>query len=243
MDINFLIGSVKITDWIFNTAIQATLILAISWTLRRLCKKSSAPTRSDIGLMTMILLLLIPFSAFVSIDFIKAKTVINPQSKLVENHMPELSGDLGKLPVILTESNKISAKVGFEKKPVGSISMIQSSYQAHIINFLHLFGIVWLIGTIFFILRLGHGLYVVKQMKIKLILVDNPHLSSALKIVMAVFGQKQQPLVFSSTETSSPYTIGLQRPCIVARKLAMSRWKAFYCMKCLTSIIKIIGPV
>jgi hypothetical protein len=82
MELHVLLESVQTADWVVNTAFQATVILLISQIMRRLCVTCSAPTRSDLCFITMLLLLGLPFSSFVSTYVNDTKIQLMPLTEL-----------------------------------------------------------------------------------------------------------------------------------------------------------------
>ncbi len=201
----FLFESVKFADWMFNIAFQSTVVLLLSLLIRRLCRRSAAPIRSNICLITMAILLILPFAAMVSIQTKPTRLNILPQPAEIKRNIDESFGRFDE------ESMRIISSGSTNEKPVQT-SKSSATLSHHKFT---LFGIIWLSGSLLFLIRLGHGLLRVNKFKSCLSELDDPNVRKVLKTVTLVFDINKPPGLYTSPLVNSPQTLGVVRPCIV----------------------------
>lgn len=66
MNIEMLLNNVHTAGWILNLLFKSLFVLIVGWLLIKISGKSPAPIRSSITLVTMLFLLLLPFTFFIS---------------------------------------------------------------------------------------------------------------------------------------------------------------------------------
>jgi bla regulator protein BlaR1 len=190
MDLNAWLGNVKLAEWILNIGVQSTIILAVSFFLRRSGRKFSSPTRSSICFMTMIVLLVLPIAAFISSDLSLMKINVSGSST--------------------TLAGLMSSPAAQQQEPSIWNRMQQLSIYA-----VNLGGMIWLIGTLFLAIKLGYGIYYTREMISKLPRLKHDRLIPTIDAVMGVFDRDHLPDIYASMEARSPQTVGLFAPCIV----------------------------
>ncbi len=215
MDLNLSVGIVQLTDWMINVAFQGNIVLLISFLIRWFYRKRSAPVRSDICLITMFLLLVVPIGAFVSVQLENIKIELLPQSSMVEedsrsqfNTTDEMDPMIGSP---LTNNNKQVRNTG--NNHINKFNpMIQKD---SIINISIILGSVWLMGITFMLVRLGFGLVYSRKIRSRLKPVNHPRFERIYASAIDILKLKKPPKVCWSSEINSPLTIGLLKPYII----------------------------
>ncbi len=215
MEFNILFGEIQIADWIINIAFQATIVLTISLLIRRLCKRCSAPTRSDICLITLFLLLVLPFGALVSVQIEPTRIEILPQKTEVMNRIDKSLENSANTPLVLALPQVVKTKQEQKKITSDFITYKNLLSRTNLIQLVIAFGTIWFIGILVLLVRLGHGLTYIYKIKPELAKLENPRLVAALKPVMAVFGKKKPPAIYTSSLINIPQTAGLFKPCVI----------------------------
>jgi beta-lactamase regulating signal transducer with metallopeptidase domain/Tfp pilus assembly protein PilO len=230
MELHVLLESVHTADWVVNMAFQATVILLISQIARRLCVKCSAPTRSDLCFITMLLLLLLPFGSFVSTSVKGTKIQLMPLTEGSWNpgKTPQDTGETFLNPVDATSRNLGTTPPASPLPDAGNTTAKQKQdvrgefksthaplFEIRLIHGINLFGVIWFIGTLVMLIRLGHGLTYARTIRSELTRLESPRLRATLYAVMEVFDTKTPPVLYASPLTNTPHTIGVLTPCIV----------------------------
>ena len=66
MNIEMLLNNVHTAGWILNLLFKSLFVVIVGWLLIKISGKSSAPIRSSVTMVTMLFLLLLPFTFFIS---------------------------------------------------------------------------------------------------------------------------------------------------------------------------------
>lgn len=190
------IGNVQLAEWILNIAVQATVILTISLCLRQVCRKCSAPVRSSICFMTILVLLVLPVTTYVS------RNISPMRLDVIRSGTPEDNPELYRAGDI-SESSELQ------------IISSQKRKQQLLIYTVNILGMAWLTGTLLMAVRLGYGLTCTRKTVSRLLKIKHNRLNSVLNSLPKVFGTHSPPDIYASMEAKSPQTIGLFTPCIV----------------------------
>lgn len=237
MELRVFFESVRIADWVMNLALQATVILLVSQIVRRLCVKCSAPTRSDLCFITMLLLLVLPFGSLVS-AYISSMTIqLRPltEGRWNPDKTSQTTGKTSLGPVETTSVSTSAAPPEPQLPDIGNATVqptpdVSGKFSAilasllkirlilpaiRLIHVINLFGGIWFIGTMILLIRLAHGLTYARTIGPELIRLESPRLRATLHAVMDVFGTKTPTILYSSMLTNTPHTIGVVTPSIV----------------------------
>ena len=189
MELHVLLESVHTADWVVNMAFQATVILLISQIARRLCVKCSVPTRSDLCFITMLLLLVLPFGSFVSISVNGTKIQLMPLTERSWNtgNTSQDTGDTSLGPVDATFWNTSATPSESPLPDAGHTTAKQKQdvsgafrpphaplFEIRLIHGINLFGVIWFIGTLVMLIRLGHGLTYARTIRSELTRLESP---------------------------------------------------------------------
>lgn len=204
MNYSFLLESVQFADWIVNIGFQSTVILVVSLLMRRLSKNSPAPIRSNICFLTIVLLLILPLTATVSIQTKATRISTLPHPLELKRNFDESFGiaDEESFRTINKESELNENAVGSKSNP-------------WLINKSNVFGIIWLSGIAIMLIRLIHGLRTINFLKADLNPVSDKRVRSILSQVSKVVALKVPPAIYTSPLINSPQTIGVLKPCII----------------------------
>ncbi len=209
-----------LAESILNIAFQSLVILIIVWGIVWILRSKSAPMRSTVIILTMVLLLALPMMnvsvfSILNVRFgptLSLKYVIPPASEIgpspssfSENQQPSL-----KQGVLVSSENSAL----LEKITASGLSWIQ------IINF---FGILWGIGTLLFLVRLLYGAISLKTLKKGLIPMDNADINKVLLESKCVFPRSVKTNIYESAHVRSPLVLGFFKPFILLPSVLLKK--------------------
>lgn len=215
MDLKFSLEIIQIADWIINVAFQCTIVLVISLLIRWFCRRRSAPVRSDICLITMFLLLIIPVATSISIQLENIKIEILPQTYVFEEDKVSYFNKRTEIDPMVIKSAKAT---GEQISNIGKSDLnkfIPTIQKDSIIDSTIIFGSIWLIGVMIMLSRLGIGLFKSRNFRANLKQLNNPRFDRIYASAIDTLKLKQTPTVCLCSEINSPLTIGLLQPHIV----------------------------
>ncbi|MEM6319386.1 MAG: M56 family metallopeptidase [Bacteroidota bacterium] len=144
---------------IFILLLKATLLLSLSILLLLACRKASASLRHWIISLTLIGLILLPFlgnvvpNVAIEVPILKTeKTAQHSNNQLLETANSPLEVTLSKTAVNTNTAKSISPNLSKRSKNSKRINLLSP------INPWQLLGMLWLIGTLFCLTRLGIGI-------------------------------------------------------------------------------------
>lgn len=213
-----LLGNTQTADFLLNTAFQSFVVLLIGWFLVKISRRSSAPLRSGLSLTTLVILILLPVSSLLfqsqPISLFKTPAQVvqkNPPELLIENGLsirPERTNPI--LPTLNQSTSKNKKESDDQKSMVGAL--LSKNAAVKLING---FGIFWMVGFMFMLLRFSYGLIYVAGFKKGLVRIEDKVSENLIKQIQWIFKNKKLPQVFLSQTINSPVTLGIFHPIIV----------------------------
>ncbi len=206
------LSDVAHAGWILNSALQCMLILLAGRLFLYLFRHRGAPLRSAISLMTMLVLITLPFLSPTLDDW-----------GLVPFHAT-LPVTIGASGGSASTSIQISTEMPAEGSPRGTearrwkygIPYLESFLSGPIlVKVVNLLGLIWGLGCAVLGLRFVFGLLAVRGMKRDSFPVDDPRIPAILESAEKTFGRSIRTKILASPHIDSPMAVGFFRPVIL----------------------------
>ena len=214
-----LFANIGTAEWTLNFALHSLLVLFIGLFFLRLLKSRSAPLRSKISLVTMLVLLLLPFFsvAYNSFDiaFYRTSLPFTGETRLSHPEVHEFgtvaAGADREIPISLSEKSEPSTE------QQGKLGLFFQSLLSGItaVNVINGVGLIWLAGFLFLLGRLLYGAASLNAFKKGLVRIQDARLDNILREAQKTFHFKSLPEVYASHLAKSPVVMGIARPRVV----------------------------
>jgi beta-lactamase regulating signal transducer with metallopeptidase domain len=213
--IEAVLSNPQLAKWLINFTFQSMVVLLLGYIISRLLMKKAAPFRSGISLVIIVMLLCLPFfsvlfhtlnlpayQSFLPFDEEFLLTGLNSSEMARENgkgQQIELVNSPGSLISQDNSTAKDTSRFWIFPKGVTLVKLING------------FGIIWLVGGIFFLSRFAYAIK--SMMRFKKGLTEIPSITHRLRELnesMAyLFPGLTMPRVFTSPNLDSPLVIGV----------------------------------
>ncbi len=238
MDILSFITNQELAGFIISLAAQSILVSLIGIAAIRLLSRRSAPVRSlvctatiaALGLMFVIFfgyrLYDADFTQYVPAGLddreITERVMIPPpvrEMSLPIEQLPVASFEpstVESLPVVSSAPLPYSDNVVTDQ-PVSEPYSLSIPLKEQGIIFINALGLIWLLGALFQVLRLGYGLIVVRRFKGSLEAIKDISFNNMLSNIAATLFRKGRliPRLYRSSLIESPMAIGFIHPAII----------------------------
>lgn len=219
MALERILGNTATAEWILNFAFHSLVVLFVGIFLVRLLKRKAAPLRSTVSLMTIFVLLLLPFLSglYHSLDLSLYKTSLPfAGSSRLHFFEPGEDGITGLEPEKDIHGFQTFPTMARLEKGRSQSSLFKRILfkitTSHVINGL---GLAWLVGFMVLFCRLLYGAASLVRLKKGLTKISDDRLDHILKTLKQTFFLKKLPEVYSSTSVKSPAVFGIIKPLIV----------------------------
>ncbi len=233
MVIPSFISNQELAGYIMSLALQSTLVSLIGIAAIRLLSRRSAPVRSLVCSATMAALglMFVIFFGYrlYDADFTQYAPAGLNERKITEMvKIPPLVGEMQspieQLPVVSPAPSPATSSapllysddiiVGQAVSEPYSLSI---SLKEQAIIFINALGIIWLMGVLFQVLRLGYGLIIVRMFKGNLEAVKDASFNNMLNNIAVTLFRKGRiiPRLYRSSLIESPMAIGFIHPAII----------------------------
>ena len=199
-----------------NVFVQAVVLSALGWLALWIVRRRSAPTKSAISLFVLVALLILPLVSTLVVRSGSSSPQLNsvviekPLSSSETPASPELKTDFSKVQFqLLAVQNGQSLIEPARNKVVNLTESIRFKLVAMCAI------LVWVVGTIFFAIRLIFGIIVVRSFQRSSKLVDDPIVLGILKNTVAELSVKSQPSLRISAALTAPVSVGFLHPKII----------------------------
>ena len=219
-----LLANGSLTSLLADSAAQLTAVSILGFITVKLLGGKAAPVRSlaAAGVLASMLCVFILSVAFHASDVVWYKADI---SRLAPKAAP--------VPVVPAPLNEAAAPALMENlPPLPDMSMVNpasaantpaaviktrpvKSFQLKAVHCINALGLLWAVGIIFMLLKLGYGLAFIRGFRFGLNRVSDEKITSLLKITAAVFNKQRLPELYTSPKVESPITIGLFNPIVI----------------------------
>jgi TonB family protein len=208
------IDSIVSAEWVLNAAFQAFVILGLGVLFIFLLRHKAAPLRSGIGLITMVALILLPVLSVSlnELDCVPLRTALPFTIQKTSNISVAVSYNLAEMP----RPNKNEENPSFFSK-VGTGSVF--------IKIINSFGIIWMIGLLFMLLRLAVGAVAIHKLKKGMVEVHNPRIFAALNSAEKAFSRRTKARVFVSRKAPYPMAVGVFKPVVLVPEYYVKKLK------------------
>lgn len=207
-----IFNNASTAEWIFNMAFQSLVILLVGWGIVKLFKSKSAPMRSAVVLLTMVLLfILLLMNVSMSSLF---KTNLGPTLTVkfeASTNAKTISTPISLLGTSPASQNQNKVLLSDNS----SIPNSRSGLDLYWIHFINVFGILWGFGSLLFLLRFIYGAFSLKKLKRGLNPVTNPQIEKVLNELKSVFPRSIQIEIYESVHIKSPLVLGFFKPFIL----------------------------
>ncbi len=207
-----ILQDISTAEGILNIALHSLIILVIGWVFIQVFKHKTAPLRSGIVFMIMLVLLFLPILTLSSslLGFKSIQTILpiklDSSPIIVEgNSLNTASGTDGALNKNTLISSIFTKKIF--KKIFGS--------GPFVIKALNLFGVFWGLGVVLLLFRFVYGVFSLKNLKKGIVEVNNYRISQILEEAEMAFQKSIKTKIFESSEVSSPIVLGFFKPLIL----------------------------
>jgi beta-lactamase regulating signal transducer with metallopeptidase domain len=215
MDLYSLITNVRTAELIFNLVIQITAISLLGLLVMKLWRPRSAPARSAGYLAILISLAVLPVFSFMFI--FNQITWFQSTIELPFSSVNQQTTNLIPVPEIMNQEQIAVTDSEQHEKLHRVYEETGSSFLTRdlILVSTNIFGAVWIIGFIVFILRLGFKLSFLKGYMHNLSSNDNERLKNIYNSIKHVFKDRPMPEIYFSSSLSSPVTVGIIKPVMI----------------------------
>jgi TonB family protein len=209
--------STFIAERILNLSLNSLCILLLGLILTRLFHHRAAPLRSGIILMVILILLALPI--------IKVTSLV-PRTPSLKAVLPVAMLDSSKQPgTIFSLSSPITtdsffvppSSLSFGKKTTKKINSIFSSLQSDnvFIKILNGLGLIWILGSLFLLIRLFYGVFSLNKLKKGLVEICDKRILLILKEAEGSFTDHPSTRIFISRNILSPLAVGFFKPIVI----------------------------
>jgi len=199
-----LLDSTVSAEWVLNAALQVFLILGTGVLMVYLLRHKAAPLRSGIGLITMLAVVFLPVLSVSlnELDCIPLRTTLPLAAHKASNPPVTVSYNMAEMP--LESMNQGNAPF-FSQVWTGPV----------LVKMVNIFGIIWVMGLIFMLLRLALGAAAIHRLKRGMAEVHNPRIFAALNSAEKGFPRKTKARVFVSQKVPYPMAVGVFKPVVL----------------------------
>jgi len=215
-----ILNNAQSAEWILNYAFQSLVILLIGWGIVWTLRSKSAPLRSTVVIMTMVLLLLLPLMNVFLPSILNARFGPTLSIKNVRYPDPEIISS----PITNYDTQSFSQKQNMVFSSDNSgLSNSKNGLNFSWIQFINFFGFIWVIGTMLFFLRLIYGALSLKKLKNGLIPVKNQKIKIIFNESKCVFPRSIQTKIYESEHIRSPLVLGFFKPFILLPRVSIEK--------------------
>ena len=208
------IDNIVSAEWVLNAAFQALIILGLGVLFIFLSRHKAAPLRSGIGLITMGAFIFLPVLS-VSLNelgCVPLRTALPFTIQKASNTSVTVSYNLAEIP----RPNKNEVNPSFIRKVwTGPV----------FIKIVNMFGIIWMTGLLFMLLRLAVGAAAIHKLKRGMVEVHNPRIFAALNSAEKAFSRRTKARVFVSQKTPYPMAVGVFKPVVLVPEYYVKKLK------------------
>ena len=206
------LSEVAHAEWILNSALQCMLILLVGSLFLRLFRRGGAPLRSAISLMTMLVVITLPFLSPTLEDW-----------GLVPFHasLPVTIGAAGgsgstSIEIATEIPSGESQQEEAAHRPIFSLTSLRSFFSGYgLIKVINMMGLIWGLGCLVLGLRFVFGLLVVRRMKRGSTPVKDTRVPAILESAEKTFGRFIRTKILAAPHIDSPMAVGFFRPIIL----------------------------
>ncbi|MGB2906138.1 MAG: M56 family metallopeptidase [Candidatus Aminicenantaceae bacterium] len=204
--------NVYVAEWLLNSALQCMVILLVGRLFLYLFRHRGAPLRSAISLVTMLVLITLPFLS---------QSMDDGGFLPFHASLPVTIGiSGGSMSTSIEITTEIPAE-GVQQGAAAGHSIFSIPYLAAyfsgpiLIKVINLLGLIWGLGCIALGLRFVFGLLTVRGMQRGSTPVDDPRIPAILVSAEKSFGGHIRTKILESPQIDSPMAVGFFRPIIL----------------------------
>ena len=211
--------NVSVAEWLLNSALQCMVILLVGRLFLYFFRRRGAPLRSAISLVTMLVLLTLPFLS---------KSMDDGGFLPFHASLPMTIGTAFGSSTSIEIATEIPAE-GVQQGAAAGHSIFSIPYLASyfsgpiLVKIINLLGLIWGLGCIALGLRFLFGLLSVWGMKKGSIPIDDPRIPTILASAEKTFGRHIRTKVLASPHIDSPMAAGFFRPSILLPEGLLAR--------------------
>ncbi|MCJ7579853.1 MAG: M56 family metallopeptidase [Candidatus Aminicenantes bacterium] len=207
-----ILNNVISAEWIINMAFQSLCILLIGWGIVRLLKSKSAPLKSALVLITMVLLLFLPLMN-VSLSSLFHKSFgptlsIKLESNSIEKSSQTPNSFFWTPPTSQIQNEGLPEDISRMTAKKTSLGL----FWIHVIN---VFGLLWGIVSLLLFFRFLYGAFSLKKLRKGLTAVTNPQIETVFNELKSVFSHPIHTKIYESSQIRSPLVLGFFKPFIL----------------------------
>ncbi len=221
MDIPSFLLNQDLAGSLITIAGQSILVSLIGYAITRLISLKSAPVRS---FACIAVLLAIGFVATVSIglrlsgiSWSQATIPVSWDSGKADERI-SFTMDRDLPPILISPVFLTPPAIAEEKVVANSFPPTRSYSRLYVIPppfYINFLGVVWLIGILFQLSKLGYGVVLVKNFRNTLEDKNDVPFDDMLCTIARTFWKNRLPALYSSPSIDSPITIGLLKPVVI----------------------------
>jgi TonB family protein len=199
-----LLNNIVTAEWVLNAAVQIVLILSLGALFVYSVRHKAAPIRSGISLITMLALILLPFLSVSlnQVNYLPLRTVLPITFDRAPSPSVNVTYGLAEMPLDGNNNGNINYFKLFWTGPV-------------LVKIINVFGIVWMFGLFFMLLRFVFGANSIRNLKKEMVEVCDPHITAMLDSAEEVFSKHIKTQIFTSQKAPYPMAIGVIKPIIL----------------------------
>ena len=202
---NFL-SNIQAAQWILNLVFNSIIIVGIGWVFVKIFRRKTAPVRSGLILMILIILMLLPVLSITPaipnlnpLQITLPISLSSPVQTNIESSLIEVEGATAEAPLPYTKNKRF----------------LPFSSALSLIKILNGIGIIWGLGFLICLIRFFYRTKSMSSFKKDLIEINDAKMTRILKSIEDTFGKRIRFRIFLTNSLTTPIVLGMFRPIVI----------------------------